>query len=46
MATVADLSGVEAPANTDSISLVPTLHGRPGEQEEHDYLYWEFRVTP
>ena len=42
MATVADRSGAEAPASTDSISFVPTLHGRPGDQEAHDYLYWEF----
>ncbi len=42
MATVAGLSGVETPANTDSISFVPTLRGRSAEQEAHDYLYWEF----
>ena len=42
MATVADLSGVDTPPSTDSISFVPTLHGRPGDQEAHDYLYWEF----
>ncbi len=42
MATVADLSGGDAPANSDSISLAPTLLGRAGEQRTHDYLYWEF----
>ena len=42
MATVADLSGVDAPANIDSIGFVPTLRGRPVDQEAHDYLYWEF----
>ena len=40
--TVADLADMEAPSNTDSISFVPTLRGRPGDQEAHDYLYWEF----
>ena len=39
--TFAELAGAEAPA-TDGISLVPTLLGRPGEQQKHPYLYWEF----
>ncbi len=42
MATAADLSGVDAPPDTDSISFAPTLLGRAGEQRTHDYLYWEF----
>lgn len=42
MATVADLSSVDAPPDTDSISFAPTLLGRVGEQRNHDYLYWEF----
>ena len=42
MATAADLSGVDAPPDTDSISFAPTLLGRAGEQRMHDYLYWEF----
>ncbi len=42
MATVADLAGVDTPANTDSISFAPTLLGQPDEQKEHEYLYWEF----
>ncbi len=41
LATAAELAGAEVPAKNDSISLVPTLTGR-GEQQEHDYLYWEF----
>ena len=40
MATAADLAGVAAPDEVDSISFLPTLIG--GEQREHDYLYWEF----
>jgi arylsulfatase A-like enzyme len=39
--TCAELAGVEAPAETDGISLVPTLTGE-GQQGEHAYLYWEF----
>ena len=42
MATVADLLGVGAPPDTDSISFAPILQGRSGEQRRHDYLYWEF----
>lgn len=42
MATAAELGGVETPANTDSVSFVPTLRGQPGEQQAHEYLYWEF----
>jgi len=42
MATFADLAGVEAPAHTDGISVVPTLLGRPGRQEPREYLYWEY----
>lgn len=41
LATACDLAGVKTPANTDSISLAPTLLGQ-GQQKEHDYLYWEF----
>ncbi len=40
--TFCDLAGVEIPAETDGISLVPTLTGHPDQQEKHDYLYWEF----
>lgn len=41
MATFAELSGAKAPANLDSISIVPTLLGR-GQQPKHEFLYWEF----
>ena len=30
------------PENTQSISFVPTLKGKPEAQETHPYLYWEF----
>ncbi|MFZ5830971.1 MAG: arylsulfatase [Planctomycetota bacterium] len=42
MATACDLAGVTAPPDTDSISFLPTLLGKPAEQKEHEYLYWEF----
>lgn len=41
--TFADLIGAETSADGDGISLLPTLLGRPAGQEEHAYLYWEFR---
>jgi arylsulfatase A-like enzyme len=39
-ATAANLASVEAPA-TDGISLLPTLLGKPDQQRDHAYLYWE-----
>jgi arylsulfatase A-like enzyme len=39
--TVCDLVGEPAPRGTDGISYLPTLTGQ-GEQQRHDYLYWEF----
>ena len=41
MPTFAELAGGEAPGDTDGISMVPALTGS-GQQEEHEYLYWEF----
>jgi arylsulfatase len=40
--TLAELAGARTPAGIDGVSLVPTLLGRPGEQEGRDYLYWEY----
>ncbi|MDA8743817.1 arylsulfatase [Rubripirellula amarantea] len=42
MATMCELTGTEVPAHTDSISFLPTLKGDANEQDEHEYLYWEF----
>jgi len=42
MATAAELSGVPAPKDLDSISFVPALLGRPEDQQHHEFLYWEF----
>jgi len=38
--TCVELAGGEAPDGLDGVSLVPTLLGE-GEQQQHDYLYWE-----
>ena len=39
--TLTELVGAPAPPATDGISLLPTLLAK-GNQQEHDYLYWEF----
>ena len=39
--TLCEAAGVEPGVCTDGISFLPTLLGRPEEQREHDYLYWE-----
>lgn len=39
-ATFAELAGTTW-SGGDGVSLVPTLLGRPQEQRQHDYLYWE-----
>lgn len=41
LATICDLLGEPVPAQNDGVSLLATLTGK-GEQEEHEYLYWEF----
>lgn len=40
--TCCELVGVKAPKGIDGISMAATLLGRPGEQSEHEFLYWEF----
>jgi arylsulfatase A-like enzyme len=40
--TLCELSGTEAPADLDGISFAPTLLGNNKNQEQRDYLYWEF----
>jgi uncharacterized sulfatase len=43
MATLADITGTKPPKRHDSISFLPTLLGKPAdEQEDHEFLYWEF----
>ena len=42
-ATIAELTGDEAAAKeTDGYSFAPTLLGKPQNQRQHEYLYWEF----
>ena len=38
--TACELASVEPPAEIDGVSYVPTLLGRPAEQEKHEYLYF------
>jgi arylsulfatase A-like enzyme len=40
--TCCELIDVEIPEGIDGISVLPTLLGKPGQQREHEYLYWEF----
>ena len=40
--TAAELAGAEFSSKIDGISITPTLLGKPNEQQEHEYLYWEF----
>jgi arylsulfatase A-like enzyme len=41
-ATAAELAGARLPDNCDSVSFVPTLLGKTAEQQQHEFLYWEF----
>ena len=38
--TACELAGADAPKGSDGISYLPTLLGKPTEQEKHEYLYW------
>lgn len=40
--TACDLADVD-PGNVDGVSLVPTFLGKPQEQKQHRYLYWEWK---
>ncbi|MEM9896799.1 MAG: arylsulfatase, partial [Bacteroidota bacterium] len=41
MPTIAELINTESPQGIDGISFLTTLTGE-GEQDQHEYLYWEF----
>ena len=41
--TTAELAGATMPEGIDGISFAPTLLGDPENQQQHDYLYWEFQ---
>ena len=40
--TIGEVTGAEPPEGLDGISFAPTLFGRPDEQQQHEFLYWEF----
>lgn len=40
MPTICEIAGAEIPEKTDGLSFLPQLRG--GNQEQHEYLYWEF----
>jgi arylsulfatase len=42
MATLAELTGTEAPTDSDGISFLPTLLSNTAGQKEHEYLFWDF----
>ena len=42
MAFATDVAGVETPEGLDSISFLPVTTGRADEQEEHEFVYFEF----
>lgn len=41
MATLGELTKTKI-SNTDGLSFLPTLFGRPNHQKQHEYLYFEF----
>ena len=43
--TCAELAGVPVSAPVDGISFVPTLLGRPQDQKQHEYFYWELAAS-
>lgn len=40
--TLGDLIEGEVPTDIDGISFLPTLNDKEQDQQEHEYLYWEF----
>ena len=40
--TLCDLTETQQPQGINGISLAPTLLGQPKQQQQHDFLYWEF----
>jgi len=40
--TACDIAGIKPPKRTDGLSYLPTLLGKPKDQQSHKYLYWEF----
>ncbi|MGY5352937.1 arylsulfatase [Wenyingzhuangia sp. IMCC45533] len=44
MPTLADITGLDSPKQSDGISFLPTLLGQKSEQKNHEYLYWEYNI--
>jgi arylsulfatase A-like enzyme len=42
MPTLADIAGVPAPDGIDGISFLPVLKGEEDQQEQREFLYWEY----
>ena len=42
MAFATDVAGVDAPEGLDSVSFLPVTTGNADEQEEHEFVYFEF----
>jgi len=42
--TACELAGIEPPADTDGISYLPELLGRPEALKKHEYFYWIWAV--
>lgn len=40
--TMAAMTGQSLSQPTDGVSILPTLFGKAEQQQQHDYLYWEF----
>jgi arylsulfatase A-like enzyme len=40
--TFCEIAGVDQPEGIDGISFLPTLTGNREDQNQHEYLYWEF----
>lgn len=45
MPTCAELAGVKPPEGIDGISYAPTLFGKPEQQKQHEFFYWEFHIS-
>jgi arylsulfatase A-like enzyme len=41
MPTLAELAGAAVPDSIDGISMLPTLLGDRGAEQQHEFLYWE-----
>ncbi len=41
--TLAEVAGAELGDDLDGLSMLPTLLGDDAQQQQHEYLYWEFQ---